>query len=49
MKQEAQLSLKEAHCNLYSFCCSRPTDFQDYPRSMIFISSDRAYGFFSDQ
>jgi len=41
--KEAQLLLGKTRNSLYSSCCS--TDFQGHPRSMIFISSERArYG-----
>jgi len=41
VKQEARLSLGKARYSLYSSCCS--TDVEGHPRSMIFISSERAY------
>jgi len=34
-KNEAQLSLWKTRYSPYSFCCS--TDFQNYPKSMIFM------------
>jgi len=33
--KKAQLSLGKTRYSLYIYCCS--TDFQDYPRSVIFI------------
>jgi len=41
-EKKTQLSLGKTRYSLYSSCCS--TDLQGYLRSMIFISSERAYG-----
>jgi len=41
VNEKAQLSLGKTHYSLYSSGCS--TDLQGYPRSMIFILSERAY------
>jgi len=40
-QQKAQLSQEKTRNSLYSSCCSN--DFQGHPRSIIFISSEKAY------